>query len=260
MLSFSSAELNAWIAAYFYPLTRTLALLGAVPLFSNAAMPLRIRLMLGLAITIALAPALPAMPPIEPGSGQGLLIIAQQLVIGVAMGFAMRLATSAIDFAGEVIGLQMGLGFATFYDPTNASQTPVISEFMSLLGLLVLLSTNGHLMIIATLTQSFSVLPVGGPLPGSGSWSNLAYAAGFIFASGLMLALPVVSALLITNTALGVLTRAAPQLNIFAVGFPLTLAGGFIMLILCLNFLATPMLQAYEHGLQSMLGFFVKAG
>lgn len=257
MIWFTSVQLDAWIAAFFFPLARILAVVATAPPFSNAAVPVRIKLVLGLAISLALVPALPAMPPISPASGQGLMILAQQIVIGISMGFAMRLVIAAIDYAGEVIGLQMGLGFATFYDPDNTAQTPVVSEFMSLLGLLVLLSINGHLMILATLAQSFSALPVGAPFVGAGTWSNFAHAGSIIFASGLMLALPVVCALLITNVALGVLTRAAPQLNLFAVGFPITLIGGFVMLILSLSYLAGPLTQLFEHGLQSMLGHFV---
>lgn len=259
MISLTSAQLDAWIAAFFYPLSRILGLLATAPPFSNAALPVNMRLALGVAISIALAPALPAMPSIPPGSGAGLLILAQQMLIGLTMGFAMRLAIAAIDFAGEMIGLQMGLGFATFYDPTNTSQTPVVSEFISLLGLLVLLSINGHLMIIATLADSFSTLPVGGNFPGIGSWSNLAHAGAVIFSSGLMLCLPVVVALLITNTALAVLARAAPQLNLFAIGFPLTLIGGFVMLIVSLGYLATPFLDLFEYGMRSMQGFLVPA-
>ena len=257
MISFTSVQLDAWIAAFFFPLARILALVATAPPFSNAAVPMNIKLVLGLAISLALVPTLPTMPAISPASGQGLMILAQQIVIGISMGFAMRLVIAAIDYAGEVIGLQMGLGFATFYDPDNTAQTPVVSEFMSLLGLLVLLSINGHLMILATLAQSFSALPVGASFVGAGTWSNFAHAGSIIFASGLMLALPVVCALLITNVALGVLTRAAPQLNLFAVGFPITLIGGFVMLILSLSYLAGPLTQLFEHGLQSMLGHFV---
>ncbi len=259
MITLTSAQLDAWIAAFFYPLARILALLVAAPPFYNAAVPMQVKLALGLAITLALAPALPPAPAIAPGSGAGLWILAQQMLIGAAMGFAMRLAVAAIDFAGELISLQMGLGFATFYDPSSASQTPVISEFLSLLALLVLLSINGHLMILATLAHSFTLLPIGGISLAAGSWSNLASAGSLVFASGLMLALPVVCALLITNVALGVLTRAAPQLNLFAVGFPLTLIGGFAVLIMSLGYLSTPLLQLFEHGIQAMLGHFVKA-
>ena len=137
MISFTSVQLDAWIAAFFFPLARIQAVVATAPPFSNAAVPVRIKLVLGLAISLALVPALPALPPISPASGQGLMILAQQIVIGISMGFAMRLVIAAIDYAGEVIGLQMGLGFATFYDPDNTAQTPVVSEFMSLLGLLV---------------------------------------------------------------------------------------------------------------------------
>lgn len=257
MITFTSAQLDAWIAAFFYPMVRILALLAAAPPFSNAAVPIRIKLILGLAISLALVPALPALPPISPGSGEGMLILGQQMLIGMAMGFAMRLTIAAIDYAGEAIGLQMGLGFATFYDPDNTSQTPVVSEFLSLLGLLVLLSINGHLMIMATLAHSFTVLPIVGTSLAAGSWSNFAHAGAIIFSSGLILALPVIAALLITNVALGVLTRAAPQLNLFAVGFPITLIAGFVMLILSLSYLAGPLTELFEHGLNSMLGHFV---
>lgn len=257
MIEVTSAQLEAWIAAFIYPLTRILGLLATAPPFSNAAMPRRVRLMTALAVTLALAPALPPIPAISPGSGAGLLLLAQQMLIGLTMGFMMRLVVAAIDFAGEAIGLQMGLGFATFYDPDNTAQTPVISEVISLLALLVLLSINGHLMILATLAQSFHALPIGTTSLAPETWSNIAYAAGIIFSSGLLLALPVVCAMLITNIALGVLTRAAPQLNLFAVGFPITLIGGFVVLILCLNYLAQPITQLFEHGLQSMLGHFL---
>lgn len=257
MIAFTSVQLDAWIAAFFYPMVRILALLAAAPPFSNAAVPIRIKLILGLAISLALVPALPALPPISPGSGEGMLILGQQMLIGMAMGFAMRLTIAAIDYAGEAIGLQMGLGFATFYDPDNTSQTPVVSEFLSLLGLLVLLSINGHLMIMATLAHSFTVLPIVGTSLAAGSWSNFAHAGAVIFSSGLILALPVIAALLITNVALGVLTRAAPQLNLFAVGFPITLIAGFVMLILSLSYLAGPLTELFEHGLNSMLGHFV---
>lgn len=259
MIEITSAQLDAWIAAFFFPLARTLSLIATAPPFSNAALPMRIKLMLGIAISLALVPALPPMPAVSPASGAGLMLLAQQMVIGSAMGFAMRLAVAAIDYAGEVTGLQMGLGFATFYDPQSTSQTPVLSNFLSLLGLLVLFSINGHLMILVTLGESFSVLPVGGTTLAAGSWSNLANAGGLIFSTGLMLSLPVITALLITNVALGVLTRAAPQLNIFAVGFPLTLIGGFLLLILSMSYLAGPLTQLFEHGLRSMLGYFVLA-
>ena len=154
MISFTSAELNAWIAAFFFPLARILALLAAAPPFNNAGLTTRVRLVLGLALVTAIAPALPAMPAIEPASGLGLLILAQQMIIGFAMGFVLRLVFSAIDLAGMMISTQMGLGFATAYDPQTAAQTPVVPELLGMLALLVFLSIDGHLMVLATLVKS----------------------------------------------------------------------------------------------------------
>jgi flagellar biosynthetic protein FliR len=259
MISLSTAEINAWIVAFFFPLARILALLTAAPPFNNAALTLRVRLMLGLAIAIAITPALPKIPPLEPASGIGLWILGQQMLIGFAMGFSIRLIFSAIDMAGNLIATQMGLGFATLYDPQNTAQTPVVSEFLGLLALLIFMAINGHLMLIATLTHSFTVIPISATAPGSGTWLNMANAGVVIFSSGLLLALPVLVALLITNVALGVLSRAAPQLNLFAVGFPLTLALGFAMLIISMSYLGAPLQQLFEQGLQAVLGNFVSA-
>ena len=257
MISFTSAELNAWIATFFFPLARILALLAAAPPFNNAGLTTRVRLVLGLTIAVAIAPALPPMPAIEPASGLGLLILAQQMIIGLAMGFALRLVFSAVDLAGMMISTQMGLGFATAYDPQSASQTPVVSEFIGLLALLMFLSIDGHLMVISTLVQSFTFLPVKLLAISEASWLNIASAGGIIFSAGVMLSLPAVTALLITNVALGVLGRVAPQLNLIVIGFPVTILLGFIALYVGMSYLAAPLQQLFEHGLRSMLGFFL---
>lgn len=259
MFSISTIQLNAWIAAYAFPLVRILGFIATVPIWGSSSIPKRIRLMLGLAITVAIAPALPPMPNVAPGSLEGLWIMATQMLIGIAMGFAAKVVFAAIDLAGEFIGFQMGLSFATFYDPLSASQTPVITEFMNLIALLLFLSLNGHLMYVATLAQSFQAIPVGGQLLGNGSWLNLVELGTKVFSLGLLLALPVLVALMITNIALAVLTRAAPQLNIFALGFPLTLLGGFIVLGVSLNYIAVPLQELYDLALNAMLGFATPA-
>lgn len=257
MISLSSTEINAWIVAFFFPLARILALLVAAPPFNNAGVSTRVRLILGLTIAMAITPALPSAPPVDPASGYGLLILAQQMLIGFAMGFSLRLVFSAVDMAGNMIGTQMGLGFATAYDPQSASQTAVISEFLGMLALLVFLAINGHLMVITTLVESFAVLPIGSGSVNSGSWLNIANAGGIVFSSGLLLALPIVVALLITNIALGVLGRVAPQLNLMAIGFPVTIILGFVALIISMSYLGTPLQQLFEFGLRSMMGYFV---
>jgi flagellar biosynthesis protein FliR len=257
MISLTSAEINSWIVAFFFPLARILALLTAAPPFNNAGLNTQARLVLGLAIAFAITPMLPKIAPLDPASGLGLLVLAQQLMIGLAMGFAMRLVFTAIDLAGTMISNQMGLGFATAYDPQSAAQTAVISQLLGMLALLIFLAIDGHLMVIATLSESFVVLPIDAGVISSSSWLNIANAGGLIFSSGVLLSLPVVVALLITNIALGVLGRVAPQLNLMAIGFPITIVLGFSALIVSLSFLATPLQQLFEFGLQSMLGYFV---
>lgn len=255
MISFSSAQLDAWIVAYLFPLARILALLAVAPFFSNAALPRRIRLLVGLAIAVAIVPALPPMPKVASGSGEAVWILAQQMLVGFAMGFSMRLVFAGVDMAGNLIAAQMGLGFTTSYDPMSTAQTAVISEFLSLLAVMVFLSINGHLFYFATLVQSFSAIPVGAASLSPNAWMNLVLMGSKIFYIGVLLSLPAVIALLITNLALGILNRAAPQLNLFAIGFPITLSIGFIALAVSLNYLATPLQAFMEKGLEAMLGF-----
>lgn len=257
MISLSSLQIDAWIAAVMFPLARILAFIAAAPLWSTAGLPRRIRLMLGLAITIAIAPTLPEMPRVEAGSLSSLSILVQQMLIGIAMGFTARVIFSAVDLAGEFISMQMGLGFATAYDPLSSSQTPVISEFLGLTSLLLFLSLNGHLLYVATLAQSFTVIPVLANPLANGSWLNIAELGSRIFSVGLLISLPIIVALMITNIALAVLTRAAPQLNIFSLGFPLTLLGGFFGLAISMTYLAAPLQGLYEFAFEAMLGFAV---
>lgn len=258
MITFTSAQLDAWIAAFFFPLSRVLALFAAAPVFGGAGIPLRARLALGLVVTIGLAPALPPMPTVPPASGTGLWIVGLQILIGLGMAYAMRIVFVAMDAAGELMGLQMGLGFATFYDPLNTARTPVVAEFTGLLATLLFLALNGHLMMIATLAESFTALPVSAQPLGAGTWLNLVEFGSRLFSGGLLLSLPVLATLLITNLALGILNRAAPQLNLFAVGFPLTLAVGFLGLALSLSYLAPPLQALFEEGMRAMLGIMVR--
>ncbi|OMG56806.1 flagellar biosynthetic protein FliR [Azonexus hydrophilus] len=260
MLNISTTQIDAWIAFYAYPLARILGLIATAPLWSTAGIPRQTRLILGLGITIAIAPALPPMPAVQPASLAGLWILGQQILIGIAMGFAARVVFAAIDMAGTFIGFQMGLGFATFYDPLEGAQTPVLAEFIGLLALLLFLSLDGHLLYVSTLAQSFHAIPVGPEALSPNSWRNLTELGSKIFSAGLLLALPVLIALMITNVALGVLTKAAPQLNLFALGFPLTLMGGFAGVALSLNYLAVPLQALYDYALRAMLGFALPAG
>lgn len=252
MISLSDAQLEAWIAAAMFPLARVLGLVAAAPVFNNASLPMRVKLVLGLAAILAVAPVLPPLPPVAPASWAGLAVLLQEGLIGIALGFAMRIVFAGVDLAGELIGLQMGLGFAVFYDPQNAGQSPIVAEFLGLLALLFYLAANGHLMSLALITESFAMLPVGAPLFFAAGWDALLRWAAVLFSIGVLLALPVIGALLIANIALGVLTKVAPTLNLFAVGFPVTLMAGFVMLALSMPYFAPTLEGLFEQGYGAM--------
>lgn len=252
MISVTSAELDAWINAFLFPLARILGLIASAPLFSNRAAPQRVRLAAALVVTFALVPVLPPMPATPAGSWLGLAILVEQSLIGLLMGFTLRLAFAAIDIAGELVGFQMSLSFATFYDPQAGGQTPVLAEFLGLLALLLFLALDGHLLTLQALAESFRLLPVRPtPFALAGIGELLAWSS-VLFSAGLLLALPMITALLIANLAMGVLARVAPQLNIFAVGFPVTLFAGFGVLLFAIPYLGAAFERLFDQAFRAL--------
>lgn len=253
MLSFTDVQLNTWLAMLLWPLSRVLGLIMVAPLFGHASVPISVKIGLGIFVTLIVAPTLPPLPQVALASWSGLFILAQQILIGVSIGFVMSIAFAAIEAAGEIMGLQMGLGFASFFDPQSAGNTLVISQFLSLLGVLVFVAVNAHLFMLNALVESFTLLPVSAaPLSGKG-FLNLADYGSAVFSIGLQLSLPVVAVLLLTNLALGILTRSAPQLNIFAIGFPITLGIGLISLSLVLPILAPQFERLFSDSIRTSL-------
>src|SRR5687768_14021516 len=204
MITLSSADLQAWLASFVWPLARILALLAVAPVLGNTVVPARVKIGLGVLIALVMAPGAGPLPRVEPASLDGLLVLSQQIVIGLAMGFAMRIVFSAVELAGEIAGLQMGLGFATLFNPSSDGSTLVVGKFLGLLATLTFLSLNGHLMILSVLAESFNTFPISAEPLSAVGWKTLADWGGTIFLAGLQLALPVVAALLIVNLALGI--------------------------------------------------------
>ena len=235
MISITSAQLDAWLVAFIWPFTRILGLIAVAPVTGGPQFPARGKVALALLVSVVIAPALPPLPKIDPGSWHGLFMLAHELAIGLAIGFLMRLVFTAVELAADLIGLQMGLGFAQFYDPGSQTMMPVLGRFFGLAATLTFLAINGHLLLFSVLAESFTTVPVGGGTSRA-FWQTLASLGGHMVFSALSLALPVIAALLITNLALGVLNRAAPQLNIFAVGFPLTLFVGLFAAIFSMSY------------------------
>lgn len=251
MINLTDAQINTWLISFVWPLTRVLGLIMVAPVFGHRAVPARVKIGLGIFIVLVIAPALPAMPDVALGSWQGLFILVQQLLIGIAIGFTMRIAFAAIEAAGEMVGLQMGLGFASFFDPQSAGQTLVIARFFNLLATLIFLAVNGHLLLVSLLVDSFQTLPISTQPLAAAGFFNLAAFGSTIFAIGLQLALPLIAILLMTNLALGILTRSAPQLNIFAIGFPITLGVGLIILDFTLPYFIPQFEALFQNGLKT---------
>ncbi|MCS1280823.1 flagellar biosynthetic protein FliR, partial [Escherichia coli] len=229
MMQVTSDQWLSWLSLYFWPLLRVLALISTAPILSERSVPKRVKLGLAMMITFAIAPSLPAND-VPVFSFFALWLAVQQILIGVALGFTMQFAFAAVRTAGEIIGLQMGLSFATFVDPASHLNMPVLARIMDMLALLLFLTFNGHLWLISLLVDTFHTLPIGGEPLNSNAFLALTKAGSLIFLNGLMLALPLITLLLTLNLALGLLNRMAPQLSIFVIGFPLTLTVGISLM------------------------------
>ncbi|MBV5308631.1 flagellar biosynthetic protein FliR [Chromatium okenii] len=233
-MTLAAEEIALWVGAWMWPFVRISAMLLVAPLFGARHVNIRARLGLGLLLALIVVPQLKAPPLIDPLSIEGLVVALRQVLIGIALGFILQMIFSSLTQAGEYIALSMGLGFASAMDPVGGVQVPMISQFLTILAMLIFLALNGHLVLIQLLLKSFETLPVTGEgLTADDLWAVVSF-GNVMFSHALLIALPAMAALLLVNLAMGVVTRASPQLNIFAIGFPLTILAGFIILILTL--------------------------
>ncbi|HHJ19490.1 MAG TPA: flagellar biosynthetic protein FliR [Gammaproteobacteria bacterium] len=231
-LTLTTAEITSWLGSFFWPLVRVMAMFSIVPVFGIKQLPVPLKITLAFLLTLAILPFQQNIPSVTPWSASGLTITVQQILIGVAMGLSLQLVFTAMQLAGANIAMSMGLGFAMASDPLNGVAVPVISQFLSITATLLFISMDGHLAIIDMLAKSFQYLPVStigiGP---EGIWHLLQWAS-VIFSGAIAVAIPAIIALLAVNLTMGIMTRAAPQLNIFSIGFPITLMAGFLLLYL----------------------------
>ena len=233
-MQLSAVEITGVMTAWLWPFFRIAAFASAAPVFANRPVPKRVRIGIAIALTIVIALSLDPLPPIDPLSLHGFLVTAQQVVIGLALGFAVRLVFIVLEIAGQQIATLMGIGFAALVDPQNGIEVPVVSNFYIILGTLIFLGLDGHLVVIGLLADSFNTLPIGVIGIDRGLFWQLTGGAGWVFSAALLMVLPAVAALLTVNLAFGVMSRAAPQLNVFAVGFPITMLFGFVVMMLTL--------------------------
>jgi flagellar biosynthetic protein FliR len=232
MFTITNGQIEAWLAQFVWPFVRVGGCLMVAPIYAANFVPARVRLVLAGAITLLVIPLLPAQPEVPMFSASGFIITGQQLIIGVALGFVLQIIFDSLAMGGQLLANSMGLSFAFNVDPVHGASTPVVGQFYMLLVTLTFLALNGHLVMIETLVDGFRTLPIGTTgLGNEGLWQLVEW-GGQLFRGALSVALPGMTALLIVNLAFGVVSRAAPTLNLFAVGFPVTLICGLVIVML----------------------------
>jgi flagellar biosynthesis protein FliR len=230
-ITLNAADISQWVAHLWWPILRIGGFVLTAPIASESTIPSPVKIALSIGLAYIMAPLAPVPAGLSIFSGAGALAAVQEVLIGIAIGMVVQLAFEALTFAGQSISMTMGLGFATLVDPQHGAETPVLGQLFMILGTLSYLAVNGHLALIGALAMSFKTLPIGGShVDGNLLWSVAGW-GGRVFETGLLVALPAVVALVIVNLALGVVTRAAPQLNLFGIGFTITLMSGFLVLI-----------------------------
>lgn len=240
MIAISEAQLMAWLSPLLWPFLRVLAVFTAAPVLSSRAFPLRAKIGLAFLIALAAQASLPPQPVIDLNGPLALGTALQQVGIGLAIGFAVRLVFAAFELAGQVVGFQMGLGFAAFFDPASSAQSSAMGRFYANLAALLFLAVNGHLLVIMAVVNSFAAFPVDQNLLEALDRMGLHRLGSELFATALWIAMPVIAMLMFANLALGIVSRVAPQMNIYAIGFPVTLAVGLVGVAATLPLLEQP--------------------
>ncbi|MGE4243984.1 flagellar biosynthetic protein FliR [Ramlibacter sp.] len=225
MVTFSQVQLDAWLAGFLLPFLRVLALFTAAPILSHRSVPMRVRVAASGVIGFAIAPFAGVPAGLSLASASGLGLVAQQVLIGLVLGFAARLLFAVFEIAGELVGLQMGFSFAGFFDPHGGTESPV-GSWLHTLALMLFVALDGHLALIDALVATFRTLPIAGDPMAALRLVRLDALGAEVFRLALVLALPATMLMLFVNLALGFVSRVAPQLSLFSIGFPVTLLVG----------------------------------
>lgn len=242
MPTFTEADIMAWVMPVFWPFLRILAVFSSAPIFSSRSVPVRTRVGLAFIVAVCAQAGLPPQPLIGLTDPMAFQVVLQQVVLGVSIGLAVRIVFASVELAGELIGLQMGLNFAGFFDPTTNSQTSTVGRFFGNITMLLFVVLGGHLMLLQVVVASFETFPVGGNAFESINRLRLHELGAVMFRYGLWIALPIIGMLLFINIVLGIVSRVAPQMNAFAIGFPLTLSAGLLGIAFTLPMLDTPVI------------------
>ena len=249
MITFTEAQLAAWLSPIVWPFLRVLAMFSVAPVFSLKSIPQRAKVALAFLVALAAQASLVGQPLISLNSSLALGAVVQQVGVGLAIGFAVRLVYASVELAGELVGLQMGLNFASFFDPASNAQVSAVSRFLGHMSVLLFVVMNGHLMVLMAVIKSFDSFPVDGNFLETLQHIKMYSLGAELFASALWMALPMVGMLLFVNLTMGVISRVAPQMNIYAIGFPVTLTMGLIGVTVTLPMLDQPIMALMERAI-----------
>ncbi|MBV27032.1 MAG: flagellar biosynthetic protein FliR [Gammaproteobacteria bacterium] len=255
-MTFFVAELVEMLQTFMWPFVRVSAVMMTAPLFSQRAMNLRLRILIGFVLTWMIYPFI-VIPQVDPFSIGALYGLFNEVTVGALMGVTLQIVTAAIVVSGHAVSSSMGLGMANMMDP-NLGNVPTLSQFLLIIGLLVFLALGGHLVLISVLVQSFTSVPVGSGLLSTDAISGFLAWSSQVFIGAVIMVLPVMLGLLMINACLGVISRASPSLNVFAVGFPALIPIGFGMVLLSMVVIISKMeglwFQAFQTLNENMLG------
>ncbi len=239
----------AWVSPIFWPFLRVMAMFTSAPLFSMRVIPMRAKIGLAFFVALSAQPMLANLPIISLTGPDALAAVVQQVVVGLAIGFAVRLVFSSVELAGEIIGLQMGLNFASFFDPTSNARVSAVARFFGNMAMLLFVVINGHLVLLLAVVKSFDSFPVDGNFLQSLAKMRIYELGSSLFSSAIWIALPMIALLLFVNLTLGIISRVAPQMNIYAVGFPVTLTVGMLGIAATLPLLEQPVLTLMQRAI-----------
>jgi flagellar biosynthesis protein FliR len=254
MPTFTEADIMALVSPVFWPFLRVLGVFSSAPIFSSRSVPLRTRVALAFLVAFCAQAGLPDQPVVALTDPNAMAVVMQQVVVGIAIGLAVRIVFASVELAGEIIGLQMGLNFAGFFDPTTNAQSSTVGRFFGNTTMLLFVVLGGHLMLLQAVVASFETFPIGGSVFESINRMRLHELGAVVFRYGLWIALPMIGMLLFINIVLGFVSRIAPQMNAFAIGFPITLTAGLLGIATTLPMLDTPVIALMKLATEIFTG------
>ncbi|HAT7071885.1 TPA: flagellar biosynthetic protein FliR [Legionella pneumophila] len=242
------------MSQFIWPMVRIGGLMLTVPVLSSALLPARIKILFVFTLSCVCFTYVPYNLSFENFNGLYPVYLVQELLLGLLMGFVLQIVFQVFILGGQIISMQAGLGFAVMVDPTSNASVPLISQLYLMVTTLIFLALNGHLAILETLIESFRIMPIGkSSLDPSIVWSTIMF-SGWMFKEAVLISIPAILSLLIVSLSFGVMARVAPQLNLFSLGFPITLLMGFVIIKIGLPTVGTEMVESIKHGIQFITG------